>query len=168
MPRVGLEIVSEGPTHCFAGVGNVLVSLYWAAPTAAALRERVGWVERVIEKHGQLGLLVVVSNDASGALPGKEFRAESRAQAERYSGKILFSATVIEGKAVHDSLARTFLRGLAVVVARDVPVRFFNEPEPAIAWAADRAATYGGPTPAEIERTLRALRLRRENPPLVP
>ncbi|MFK7988345.1 MAG: hypothetical protein AB8I08_20155 [Sandaracinaceae bacterium] len=55
-----MEIVSEGPTHCFAGVGNVLVSVYWGAPGVGPLHERIPWIERTIATHGTFGLLVVV------------------------------------------------------------------------------------------------------------
>lgn len=163
-----LEYISEGPTHCFAGVRNVLVSLYWAAPTARALHDRIPWIERVLQDHGKAGLMVVVTNDAAGALPTQEFRAESRAQAKRYGDRILFSASVIEGKAIQHSLVRTFLRGLAVVIARDnIVVRFFDEAEPAIVLASELATPFGGPSVDELTQALATLRKRHTHPPLV-
>lgn len=168
MREVELELISEGPAHIYAGAGNVLVCLYRGAPTAQALRDRVPWMEKVIEKHGKLGLLVVVSEEARGALPAPAFRAESRAQAKRYPDRILFSASVIEGRGVRHSLVRTFLRGLSVVAGRSIDVRFFDDVTLAIEWAAERASPYQGPSAEEITEVLDALRRRRSRPPLVP
>lgn len=95
---VELELVSEGPNHRFGGIGNVLISVYWGAPDAAALEDRVPWVERMRAEYGQGGLLVWVCADASGSLPDAAFRQTSRAQSERYEGTIVFSASVIEGE----------------------------------------------------------------------
>lgn len=150
--------ISEGPTHRFAGLGNVVIAFYTGAPPASALRERVPWVERAIVSHGAFGQIVIVGGRAKGSLPGRAFRDESRAQTERYRGSILFSASVIEGEGVHPVLVRTFLRGLALVAAKDVPVRFFEDVRPAVAWAAERARDHGGPSAAELAEAIEALR----------
>jgi hypothetical protein len=142
--------------------------LYWASPTAAALRDRIPWIEGSLAGHGKGGVLVVVSKDAGGALPSQEFRAESRAQAKRYGDSILFSATVIEGNAIRDSLLRAFLRGLAVMVGQDsIELRFFEQAPPAIAWASELAKPFGGPTVDELTEALATLRARRAHPPLL-
>ncbi|MCZ7685268.1 MAG: hypothetical protein M5U28_43430 [Sandaracinaceae bacterium] len=153
-----LVTISEGPTHRFAGLGNVIVAVYVGAPAAGALRARVPWLEKALRRHGAVGQLVVVDRRASGTLPDREFRDESRAQAERYRGSILFSASVIEGDTVHHTLVRTFLRGLALVAGRDVPVRFFDEVPPAAEWAAALARGHGGPSASELAQAVEALR----------
>jgi hypothetical protein len=139
-------------------VSNVLVSLYWGAPTAQALRDRVGWLERAVTEHGAVGVLVVVTADAAGRLPDREFREESRAQVDRFRGSILFSATVVEGRSVAHALLRTFLRGLATVAGQGIPVRFFDDLRAGVEWASERAARHGGPTADELARTVEGLR----------
>ena len=146
-----MEVVSEGPTHRFAGVGNVLVSVYWGAPTTEALRERIAWIERAIAAYPKFGLLVVVTPEAGGSLPGREFREESRAQAKRFEEHLAFSASVIEGRDLIHTLVRTFLRGLAVVVGKRVEVRFFESASDGAAWAAERAAPEGPDARALLE-----------------
>ena len=155
---VDLIRVSEGPTHTFVGVGNVLISLYWGSPGAEALREREGWVREAVARHGKIGLLVVVTAEAAGQLPGKDFRDVSRAQADRYRDAIAFSASVIEGAHVQHALIRTFLRGLAVVAGRGVAVRFFEDVSDGCAWAAEQAAPHGGPSAATLRRVVSVLR----------
>ncbi|HJL20506.1 MAG TPA: hypothetical protein RMH99_32865 [Sandaracinaceae bacterium LLY-WYZ-13_1] len=152
--------VSDGPTHRFAGVGNVLVSLHWGAPSTRALRDRVAWTEATIARHGAIGILVVVTADAAGQLPDRAFRELSRAQADRWRDAILFSASVIEGGGVSRALIRTFLRGLAVVAGRGIDVRFFDSVPGGAAWAAERAAGHGGPSAEELLETVAALRAR--------
>jgi hypothetical protein len=156
--RVGAVPVSEGPTHRFVGVGNVLVSLYWGAPSARALRERVGWIERAIAEHGAVGVLVVITADAAGRLPDRAFREESRAQVDRFRDAILFSASVVEGRGVGHTLVRTFLRGLAVVAGHGIAVRFFEDLREGARWAAARTAAHGGPSAEELVRAVEALR----------
>ncbi|HEY8428505.1 MAG TPA: hypothetical protein VIL20_09035 [Sandaracinaceae bacterium] len=151
--------ISEGSTHRFAGLGNVLVAVYVGAPEASALRERVPWVEKAIARYGGIGQLVVVDRRASGSLPDRAFRDESRAQADRYRRSILFSASVVEGDSVQHTLVRTFLRGLALVAGRDLPVRFFDEVPPAAEWAASLARGHGGPEARALVEAVEQLRL---------
>ncbi|MFK7984398.1 MAG: hypothetical protein AB8I08_00075 [Sandaracinaceae bacterium] len=134
-----LELVSEGPTHRFAGVGNVLVSVYWGAPQAGALRERIPWVEKTAARYTKFGLLVVVIDEAAGGLPDKAFREESRAQAKRWESQLAFSGSVIEGTDVMHTLLRTFLRGLSVVVGGQVQVGFFDSVLDGAAWVSRHA-----------------------------
>jgi len=155
---VKLVTISEGYTHRFAALGNVIVAVYVGAPEASALRERVPWIEKAIERYGGVGQLVVVDRRASGSLPNRAFRDESRAQADRYRGSILFSASVIEGDTVHHTLVRTFLRGLALVAGRDLPVRFFDEVAPAAEWAAGLASASGGPRASELAGAVELVR----------
>lgn len=152
--------ISESHTHRFVGVGNVIVALYVGAPEATALCARIPWIEQAIRTYGAVGQLVVVDRTASGSLPDRAFRDESRAQADRYRGSILFSASVIEGNAVHHALVRTFLRGLALVAGKDVAVRFFDEVAPAARWAEELARDHGGPSASVLERAVDALRPR--------
>lgn len=157
---MALEPVCEGPTHRFAGVRNVLVSVYWGAPRAEALRQRIPWVERTVATYGALGLLVVVPPDAAGHLPDRGFRDESRAQADRFRDHLRFSASVIEGDDVQHTLIRTFLRGLAVVAARGLEVRFFRAVHDGAAWASEQAEPFGGPSPQSLIDAVEALRAR--------
>lgn len=150
--------VSDGPTHTFVGVGNVLVSLYWGSPPADALRARVSWVESAIAQYEKFGLLVVITGDAAGQLPDREFREVSRQQADRYRDAILFSASIIEGSNMQHSLVRTFLRGLAVVAGRGITVRFFESVPEGCAFAGEAVAPYGGPSPATLQRVVAVLR----------
>lgn len=152
--------ISEGPMHRFVGVGNVVVAMYVGAPDATALEARVPWIEETLRTHGGVGQLVVVDRSASGSLPDRAFREASRAQADRYRGSILFSVSVIEGDGVHHALVRTFLRGLALVAGKDVPVRFFEEVAPAVAWAEPLARPHGGPSASELVRAVEAVRPR--------
>jgi len=158
---VELELVSEGPVHRFAGLGNVLISLYWGAPDAAVLDERVEWIERMGARHGQGGLFVVVSGDASGSLPDAAFREKSRAQAQRFDGTIVFSASVIEGQGILHGLVRTFLRGLSVVASRRVATAFFDDVAPALAWVEASAVPHGGPNATQLRNALETTRARR-------
>lgn len=155
-----LEPVSEGPGHRFAGVGNVLVCVYWASPPTDALLERLPWVERTVAEAGSVGLLVVVHEEAAGQLPGPAFRKESRRQAERFQDQIVLSATAILGDDVSHSLIRTFLRGLAVVAARKIDVRFFDDTTDAARWTAEGMAAHGGPSVSELLQAVEALRER--------
>ncbi len=154
--------ISEGHTHRFAALGNVIVAVYVGAPEASALAARVPWVEKAIDRYGGIGQLVVVDRRASGSLPDRAFRDESRAQADRYRRSILFSASVIEGTSVHHTLVRTFLRGLALVAGKDVPVRFFDEVPPAASWAEELARSCGGPSARDLAQAVEALRPRAE------
>ena len=49
-PGVQLVPISDGENHRVAGLGNVLVCVYWGEPSLAALHDRVEWVERTIER----------------------------------------------------------------------------------------------------------------------
>ena len=153
-----MELVSEGPSHRFQGVRNVLVCVYWGAPSPRALRDRIPWLESAITRHGKVGLFVVVTSNAAGSLPSRSFRDESRAQAERYRDALDFSASVIEGSGVHHTLVRTFLRGLTVVAGRGVEVRFFEDVSGGARWAAARAAPYDGPDAKALLDTVARLR----------
>ena len=146
-----METVSEGETHRYVGVGNALVSVYWGAPPIEALHARVGWIERTIASHGRVGLFVVVTEDASGHLPDREFRAVSKAQADRFREHLVFSASVIEGSGVQHTLVRTFLRGLSVVAGRSIQVRFFEGVGPGAQWASEQLAPNGPPAMKIIE-----------------
>ena len=161
-PRAGSRSrvvpISAGPAHRFAGVGNVIIALYSDAPEASALADRVPWIEQALRRHAGIGQLVVVDRDASGSLPGREFREASRQQAERFRGSILFSACVIEGQGVHHALVRTFLRGLALVAGKDVPVRFFDTVEPAASWAEALTERDAGPSARELTEAIATLR----------
>lgn len=161
MGSVELEVVSEGPVHCYAGLGNVLVSIYWGAPDAAVLEDRIPWVERVRERHGRGGLLVVVCDGATGSLPDASFRERSRAQAQRFEDTIVFSASVIEGDGVLPGLIRAFLRGLALLAPRRVETAFFDRSGPATDWVAARAVPHGGPDASLLRNALETLRARR-------
>jgi hypothetical protein len=150
--------VSAGPSHRFAGVGNVIVAMYAGAPEASALADRSPWIEQALRRYAGIGQLVIVDRDASGSLPGREFREASREQADRYRGSILFSACVIEGQGVHHALVRTFLRGLALVAGKDVPVRFFDTVAPAAGWAEALVQPHAGPSAGELSQAVDALR----------
>lgn len=162
LPREGSRFrvvpVSAGPTHRFAGVGNVIVAVYGGAPEASALADREPWIEQALRRFAGVGQLVIVDRDASGSLPGREFREASREQADRYRGSILFSACVIEGQGVHHTLVRTFLRGLALVAGKDVPVRFFDTVAPAASWAGTLTEPHGGPSAAELTKAIATVR----------
>lgn len=122
------------------------------------LRDRLPWVTRAIEKHGNFGLFVVVSEEAEGTLPDGAFRAESKAQAKRFEDEVLFTATVIEGTRLLHSLTRTMLRGLAMVVGPKVESRFFDDVRTAVAWLVKLAAPYEGPSSMAVLDTLFELR----------
>ena len=51
MGLVRSVIVSRGDTHCYVGVGNVLITLYWGTPTVQALRDRLPWVRATLATH---------------------------------------------------------------------------------------------------------------------
>jgi len=150
--------VSRGPVHRYAGLGNVLFTLYWGSPEASVLDDRVAWWEQMARTHGGGGLFVVVAADASGHLPDADFRAKSRAQAQRFSESLLFSGCLIEGDGLSQSLLRTFLRGLSVAVPQRVETAFFAQVPEATEWVAERARPYGGPEPEALARALESLR----------
>lgn len=155
--------ISEGPRHRFVGVGNVIVAMYTGAPDARAIADRVPFIEATLRKHTGIGQIVVVDRNAGGSLPDREFREASRAQADRFRGSILFSASVIEGDGVHHALVRTFLRSLALVAGKDIPVRFFEEVAPAATWAESLARPHGGPTKADLVAAIDGMRPRAEH-----
>ncbi len=159
-PRDELELIDADPTHVYAGLRNVVVAIYFASPPASALRARIPWIERTLERHGAIGQLVVVDPRAAGSLPDRAFRDESRAQTDRYHESILFSATVIEGEGIQHVLVRTFLRGLAVVAGKDLPVRFFDEVPPAARWAEQLARDHDGPSAGALAGAVERLRAR--------
>ena len=151
-------MVSEGENHRVASLGNLLLCLYWGEPPLEALEARIPWVEETIAGGSPLGLFVLVTKDAAGTLPGRSFRQESKRQAAKYRGSILFSASVIEGDSVTTVLVRSFLRGLATVVARGIPVRFFDSAGPAAAWAARELSRHDGPSTDVILAAVKRLR----------
>lgn len=79
------ELVTEGPNHRFAGIENVLVAMYWGAPSAHSLRDRLPWAERTLETYGSLGQLVIIDRSTIWAMPTPEWRAESREQSKRFN-----------------------------------------------------------------------------------
>ena len=151
-------LVSEGPTHRFAAVRNVLVTLYWAAPTSEALMEREPWVREAHEKYEGFGLLVVVDARASGVLPDGDFRAASKRQALLYGDKMLVSASAIEGDGLTFKLLRTFLRALALVVNPKFPVRSFATVQEAAAFAVEACAEHEGPSVSELLQVVSSIR----------
>lgn len=152
------EVISEGPTHRFGALGNVLVTLYWGAPPAEALRDRVPWVKRALSRYEGLGLLVVIDGRADGILPGAAFRDESKRQAAEYGDRFRVSASAIEGEGLKFALVRTFLRGLAVVVKARFPVRFFDDVPSACAFTAECVAADEGPDAAMLQGAVEAIR----------
>lgn len=153
-----MEIVSEGPTHRFAGVENVLVSVYWGTPDVAALKARLPWFERAYAEHRRFGLLVVVTDDAAGKLPDRAFREESRLQAARFGSALAFSGSVIEGTSLAHTLLRTLLRGMRVAVGGDVEVEFFDAVQDGAAWVESIAE---GPSQQSLLDAVQALRPQR-------
>lgn len=137
----------------------MLLCVYRSAPPLSALLDRIGWVESTLAKHEKIGLIVIVPASAGGSLPRAAFREESRRQAHQYRGRILFSASVLEGTGVRHTLLRTFLRGLGVVAGREVTVRFFSELPAAAEWASQQMARYGGPTELELIAGAESLRM---------
>ena len=89
--------VSQGPTHHFFGLENILVTYYVQVPPLAALREREAWMRDITRTHDRVALMVVVDKDAVGPLPGDDFRAVLRDQAEQYKHLTACSAVVLEG-----------------------------------------------------------------------
>ena len=162
-----LELVSEGDAHAFAGVRNILISLYSGTPHASILETRLPWVQRGVDLYEKLGLLVMITREAAGILPDRAFRQASKAQADRFRSSIAFSATVIKGDDLGHRLIRTFLRGMAVVSPHEIEVRFFRQPRPAIEWACELAKPHGGPSPEELDLGLQTLRARRKHSNLI-
>ncbi|MEM9072402.1 MAG: hypothetical protein AAGE52_28105 [Myxococcota bacterium] len=151
-------IVSQGDSHCFVGVGNVLITLYWGTPTAQALRDRLPWVRATLAKYQGVGLLVVVDSRAAGTLPDGSFREESRTQAAEFGDRVYVSASAIEGDSLMHSLVRTFLRGLAVVSNVGFPVRFFANLSEAAGLVAELSEEPSSPSAGELVAALEAAR----------
>jgi len=151
-------IVSRGDTHCYVGVGNVLITLYWGTPTAQALRDRLPWVRATLAKFDAAGLLVVVDARADGLLPDAAFRAESKAQSNEYGDRICVSASAIEGDDLKHSLVRTFLRGLTVVANVGFPVRFFATVPEAAELVAELSEEPGSPSAEQLIAAVESIR----------
>lgn len=119
--------VSQGPTHHFFGLENILVTYYVQVPPLAALRDREVWMREITRKHDRIALLVVVDKDAVGPLPGDDFRAVLRDQAEQYKHLTACSAVVLEGNGMWFSLLRAGLRSLTLASHVSFPVRYFDK-----------------------------------------
>lgn len=118
--------VSQGPTHHFFALENILVTYYVQVPSVHALRERDAWMRAITRTHDRVALVVVVDRDAVGPLPGEEFRAVLREQAEQYKHLTACSAVVLEGNGVWFSLLRAGLRSLTLASHVSFPVRYFD------------------------------------------
>ena len=151
-------MVSEGPTHRYAALGNVLITLYWGTPQVAALRERKPWVEKTLGRYEGMGLLVVIDSAVDGKLPGADFRRESKAQAAAYGDRVRVSASAIEGDTLKFSLIRTFMRGLAIVVKPAFPVKFFSNVTDASVFAAHCVQIDRGPSAAALADAVKTIR----------
>jgi hypothetical protein len=119
--------ISQGPTHHFFGLENILVTYYVQVPPIEALRERDAWMRSITRKHDRVALLVVVDKDAVGPLPGEEFRTVLREQAEQYKHLTACSAVVLEGNGMWFSLLRAGLRSLTLASHVSFPVRYFDK-----------------------------------------
>ena len=113
------ELVSEGPSHKFGAVENVLVAMYWGRPEAQSLRDRLPWAERALATYGSLGQLVILDRSTVWAMPSPEWRAESRAQSKRFESVLDFASVVLEPDDAKSALLRTLARGLAFTLAMD-------------------------------------------------
>lgn len=113
------ELVTEGPNHRFAGIENVLVAMYWGAPSAHSLRDRLPWAERTLETYGSLGQLVIIDRSTTWAMPTPEWRAESREQSKRFQLVLDFASIVFEPNDTKSALLRTMVRGLAATLGLD-------------------------------------------------
>ena len=119
--------VSQGPTHHFFGLDNILVTYYVQVPPLEALREREAWMRTITRTHDRIALLVVVDKNAVGPLPGDDFRAVLRDQAEQYKHLTACSAVVLEGNGMWFSLLRAGLRSLTLASHVSFPVRYFDK-----------------------------------------
>jgi hypothetical protein len=119
--------VSQGPTHHFFGLDNILVTYYVQVPPLEALREREAWMRTITRTHDRIALVVVVDKNAVGPLPGDDFRAVLRDQAEQYKHLTACSAVVLEGNGMWFSLLRAGLRSLTLASHVSFPVRYFDK-----------------------------------------
>mgnify|MGYP000844772144 FL=1 len=119
--------VSQGPTHHFFGLENILVTYYVQVPPLEALREREAWMRTITRTHDRIALMVVVDKNAIGPLPSDEFRAVLRDQAEQYKHLTACSAVVLEGNGMWFSVVRAGLRSLTVATHVSFPVRYFDK-----------------------------------------
>lgn len=113
------KLLTEGPTHRFATIENVVVAMYWGMPDAQSLRDRLPWAERTVEEYGSLGQLVVLDRSSQWAMPSPEWREESRAQSKRFESVLDFASVVIEPDDVKSAMLTTMIRGLAFTLALD-------------------------------------------------
>ncbi|MCB9629399.1 MAG: hypothetical protein H6725_18695 [Sandaracinaceae bacterium] len=149
--------VSQGPTHHFFALENVLVTYYVQVPPLSALRQREVWLRSITRTHEHIALLVVVDKDAVGPLPGDEFRAVLQAQAAQYMHFTACSAVVLEGSGMWFSLLRAGLRSLGMVTRVSFPVRYFDSVSSAAPFAIECAGARV--TPRMVADTLESVRL---------
>lgn len=133
--------VSQGPTHHFFAIENVLITYYVQVPPLDALRAREIWLRSVTRKHDHIALMVVVDKDAVGPLPGQEYRALIQEQAAQYKQFTACSAVVLEGNSTWFSLLRAGLRSLTMLTRVSFPVRYFENVQDAAPFAVECAGT---------------------------
>jgi len=149
--------VSQGPTHHFFALENVLVTYYVQVPPLEALRAREVWLRSVTRTHDKIALLVVVDKAAVGPLPGPDFRAVIKEQAAQYAQYTTCSAVVLEGDGVWFSLLRAGLRSLTMVTRVSFPVRYFDSIRDAAPFALESAGA--AVTPGALAAALESVRL---------
>ena len=149
--------VSQGPTHHFFALENVLVTYYVQVPPLDALRAREIWLRSITRKHDQIALMVVVDKDAVGPLPGQEYRAAIQAQAALYKQYTACSAVVLEGNSTWFSLLRAGLRSLTMLTRVSFPVRYFEKVQDAAPFAVECAGTRV--TPNALAAAIASVRL---------
>lgn len=150
------EILTEGPTHRFATIENVVVAMYWGMPDVQSLRARLPWAERAVEKYGSLGQLVVLDRSSQWAMPSAEWRDESRAQSKRFESVLDFASIVIEPDDVKSAMLRTMIRGLAFTLALDrrFRIKIFDDVDSGAAYAEQ----HGRISAARLRNVAEALR----------
>lgn len=121
--------MSEGPTHRFVAVENVIVTLYWGMSDADSLQRRLPWAERVVETYGSLGQLVVADPSAEWSMPSPEWREVSRAHSKRFQSVVDFTSIVLEPDDVKSALLRTLARGLTFTLSLDrrIKLKVFDD-----------------------------------------
>jgi len=138
-----VEVLGEWPGVKVGRLGTVLISV-WRGTITPQLLESVNAVQaKVIEEHGNITALGVLTGQSTG-VPSEELRQASIVAMKRFQSHVKGTALVIAASGVKAMLARTFFAGLSLMMPGS-PHRAFKELGEAASWLGEHDASLQHP-----------------------
>ncbi len=146
--------------HCVRTLGDVIVTLTKAPPSATYLRAWAAEADRVVRQFGSLAVYTVISGVAPA--PSEEAKAEIRRVMTRHASQVCGVAYVVEGTGFSAAAMRSALTLISLVARYPYPQKTFAKIGDASHWISalnrDAGATSALPTAHQLDALVETMR----------